>query len=129
MERVSFKEAIIESAKDMITDFTVDGECSNCGNCCTNLLPMSKEEIKRVQKYVTDNNIKEQSNINPLEKYPPIDMVCPFRNNKNKSCNIHDVRPKVCRKFICNKPVEAKKNRDLFSRTLQIINCRATFFK
>lgn len=43
-----------------ITDFTFNGKCSNCGQCCSNLLPLSDSEVKRIKQYIKKHNIKEQ---------------------------------------------------------------------
>lgn len=40
-------------------DFTVDGKCSGCGNCCSNILPLSDVEVKRILEYIRQNGIKE----------------------------------------------------------------------
>lgn len=29
-------------------DYTVDGKCSGCGNCCSNVLPLADAEVKRI---------------------------------------------------------------------------------
>jgi Fe-S-cluster containining protein len=123
----TFKGYIEDGIRDEITDFTVDSNCSSCGNCCNNALPMNKKEIDRVKKYVKSNNINEIKNVTPLAK-APLDMTCPFRDSTNNVCTIYEVRPKVCRSFICNKPEEAKRNREKFANTMRIIDLRKEFF-
>ena len=63
-----------------ITNFTCSGKCSNCGECRTDLLPLSNTEIKRIKQYVKKNNIKPTAK--SVIAY--IDLTCPFRDNKNK---------------------------------------------
>lgn len=81
----------------MITDFTKDGKCSECGSCCSDCLPISKKEIKKIKRYIKKHNIKEQRHV-----FANIDMTCPFRNEKERKCEIYPVRPMICRQFMCN---------------------------
>lgn len=37
-----------------LTDYTRCGECSNCGQCCSDILHLSEEEIKRIDKYLKE---------------------------------------------------------------------------
>ena len=57
---------------------------------------------KKNKKYVVEHNIK--INVNPINTLSEkmIDLTCPFRNNKERKCDIYEVRPKICRSFICN---------------------------
>ena len=126
-EITTFKKYIEDGLKDTIHDFTENGDCSNCGNCCNNMLPMSKKEIDRINKYIKKNNIKENRNLTPFA-VPPIDMTCPFRDSINKICTIYEVRPKICRVFICNQPEKDKENRDKFAKNMNIVNNRQEFF-
>ena len=32
-----------------ITDYTCNNKCSNCGNCCGDLLPLSHKDIKTIK--------------------------------------------------------------------------------
>lgn len=81
-----------------VTDFTINGKCSQCGQCCSNLLPLSDKEIARIKAYIKKHGIKEQRH-NALMT---VDMTCPFRDERNKKCLIYDIRPKICRVFQCN---------------------------
>ena len=31
-----------------------------------------------------------------------VDMTCPFRDERNKKCLIYEIRPAICREFMCN---------------------------
>lgn len=85
-----------------IVDCTVNNKCSMCGECCSAILPMSNQELKRIKKYVKQHNIKtHQCGINAY-KTPALDITCPFRNNEKRICEIYPVRPWICQKFICN---------------------------
>lgn len=81
-----------------IFDFTCNGKCSNCGQCCSNLLPLSDSEVKRIKQYIKKHNIKEQRH----NAMVGVDMTCPFRDEANKKCLIYEIRPEICRQFMCN---------------------------
>ena len=40
-------------------DMTVNGECSQCGSCCTNFLPMTRKEIREIRRYIKKHGVKE----------------------------------------------------------------------
>lgn len=70
-------------------NYTCNGNCSGCGNCCGDILHLSKNEIKRIAKYVKQNKIEATSR-NILIAY---DNTCPFRDNIIKKCKIYEIRP------------------------------------
>lgn len=80
-----------------ITDNSICGKCSKCGECCTNLLPVSQNEINTIQEYVIQNNIKPQMQMLVMQNR----LTCPYYNG-NK-CLIYEVRPLICKEFYCNK--------------------------
>ena len=90
-----------------ITDYTKCGKCSQCGECGSGLLPVTDYEIKLIKKYIKKHKVKEITCNFPLTG-EITDMTCPFRDNTKKKCNIYDVRPKICRIFLCNKPINHK---------------------
>lgn len=79
--------------------------CSNCGECCTDFLPVSPEELETIKRYVKDHNIKETIRIVPSLDVT-VDITCPFRDPDNKICKIYEVRPAICKRFMCNKSEE-----------------------
>lgn len=89
-----------------VCDFTVDGKCSNCGECCSDFLPLTIREIDIIKAYVKKYKIKEEIHSNVLEVSDSIQMTCPFNDKKNHKCNIYKVRPSICKVFICNKPFD-----------------------
>jgi hypothetical protein len=100
---------------DMIADFkngtynfTCDGKCSCCGDCCSNFLPISRKEIKEIKRYIVKHNIK-RVNHKPAVATNFLDMTCPFLDpdGGNEKCRIYPVRPYVCREFICD-PAQRK---------------------
>lgn len=87
-------------------DFTRCGICSNCGNCCSDILHLDEMEIKKIDNYLKEHKVLQHHK----EKN---DMTCPFRNELLKKCDIYEVRPQICQVFKCNiAPQEAFKNRD-----------------
>lgn len=112
-----------------VYDFTRDGKCSGCGNCCTNLLPMSQKEVDVIRKYVKENHIREARKMVPLAK-PALDLNCPFLDmGKREKCQIYSVRPAICRAFICSDPEGAKKCKELYDEIRSVINVRKEFFE
>jgi len=117
--------------KDMeagVFDFTNDGVCSNCGECCADLLPVSWKEIQTIKKYIRKNGIKEQIHFLPTAR-ATIDMTCPFRNNLEKRCEIYAVRPMICRDFQCDKPKkQIHADMNLYKGDYLLISMRETFY-
>ena len=121
-------EQMIENMEQGVFNFTDDGHCSNCGQCCSDVLPVSEKEIHTIKGYIRKNNINEQRHFVPLAK-PYYDMTCPFRNNTVRKCMIYPVRPMICRDFQCDKPqkhIEADKR--MYHRKNHVISMRSTFF-
>lgn len=87
--------------ENLITNKTCNGKCSNCGECCSDILPIDQTEIKRIKKFIQKNDIKESKHLSMLDTR--LDLTCPFRDNENKKCLIYEVRPDICRCFICSK--------------------------
>lgn len=80
-----------------------EGKCSNCGECCTEMLPLTLSEVRLIKAYVKEKNIKPYSDIFFLyENKLSCNMMCPFRDFTEKKCRIYEVRPKICRLFKCN---------------------------
>ncbi len=85
--------------EDTVIDRTINGQCSRCGGCCTDILPMNYIEIDRIQRYVKQHHIQPIEHIHDPNT---IDLLCPFLDQKSHSCIIYDVRPRICRDFICS---------------------------
>ena len=117
---------LIRTYKSGVTDFTANGNCSQCGQCCGDLLPLSKGEIKKIRQYVKDFGIAEHVN-RPPTATPILDMTCPFRNEKAKKCDIYPVRPLICKDFTCSKP-PSEADKELYRQSRQTISMRKTFF-
>lgn len=121
---------IISDMEHGVYDFTKDGKCVGCGNCCSNLLPMSEGEINQIRHYIKKHDIKQHRKVAPTVK-PFIDMTCPFLDDMKEydKCTIYPVRPQICRNFICNKPPsKARKDKALFNQNRRTVNVRNEFF-
>lgn len=127
MESVSIIEAVRRGMEDNVYNFTKDGKCSNCGNCCSNFLPMSRKEIKKIRDYIRKNKIRENIHQPPVAK-PGYDATCPFRDNTKGICTIYPVRPEICKAFICDSEKRAKHNRELMRQTRGVVAVREEFF-
>lgn len=125
--------AITGTFYDMLRDFetvtnnTISGKCSNCGECCSDFLPISDQDIKRIHRYIKANNVKEKHANIVVQS--GIDFTCPFRDNINKVCTIYDVRPSICREFKCDYTVEKiSSKKDFFNHKYAIVSMRQEFF-
>lgn len=88
---------IIINGKARITDNSICGKCSKCGECCTNLLPISQKELEQMQEYVIKNEIRPQTQMLVMQNR----LTCPYYNGKK--CLIYEVRPLICKEFYCYK--------------------------
>lgn len=129
MEVISFLESVQKGMEDNIFNFTINGKCSQCGKCCSNILPMSDKEIRAIHKYIDKNGITERKHLLPTAN-PCLDMTCPFLDTDKKceKCAIYPVRPAICRQFICDSEKRVKHNRELLRQTRKIVDVRSEFF-
>ena len=118
-----------EMLQEQLTDYTKDGHCSDCGSCCSNILPMAESEIERIRKYIKKHDIKAQVHCAVLAS-DALDMMCPFMDMKREHhCTIYSIRPQICRSFLCNKnALDALKDPELWIEDRQLTNVRETFF-
>lgn len=108
-----------------VMDFTKDGKCSNCGQCCSDFLPLSNEEILRIKRYIKKHGIKEQRH-NYLQG---IDITCPFRSEAEQKCLIYEIRPAICRQFMCNyTEKDIMKAKFDFHKINKVVAMRSEFF-
>ncbi len=85
-------------------------KCKCCGNCCSNYLPLRKEEIEIMRKLAKKEN-----------KHPLIQdwySICPFLNNGNK-CDIYKNRPIICKEFTCYKFEKNIYSKEIFKTILE----------
>jgi Fe-S-cluster containining protein len=97
--KTNIKEIIEHVVKNdiKITDNSCSGKCSKCGECCTNLLPVTQAEIDMIQRFVIKNKIRPQKHVLIMQNR----LTCPYYDGKK--CLIYEVRPLICREFYCYK--------------------------
>lgn len=88
-----------------VVDFTKDGKCSECGSCCNRVLALNTYEINTIKKYIKRHGIKQNKHAVNVYAQPLYDMTCPFLDDTKEThkCAIYDVRPLICREFICKR--------------------------
>lgn len=97
------KTNVIEILKNIaegnieITDNSICGNCSKCGECCTNFLPVSQKEVEKIQKYVIEYKIRPQKQMLVMQNR----LSCPYYDGKK--CLVYEVRPLICKEFYCYK--------------------------
>lgn len=105
-----------------------NGKCSNCGRCCSDLLPMTRDELQRLKDYAKRHHLIEHRE-RPFFDPNAIDMSCPFRNNETRRCDVYPVRPQICRQFLCSKPKEQSfAARDELHKTRSVYSLRSQVF-
>ncbi len=109
---IKFNKTVGEVLEDMahgVYDLTDNGKCTGCGACCSRYLPISKAEIKRIKRYVRENNIQPHV-IPKVFGQPMVDHTCPFmRMDVSKErCMIYPVKPEICTEFICSNPAHGE---------------------
>lgn len=123
-------EEMLREFSDGTYDFTDNGKCKGCGQCCSNLLPMTEKEIATIKRYIKSHNIKECKHILPLAEPIAYDMTCPFLDNGKHcdKCTIYEVRPRICRDFICC-PSERPPMDDMkYKLSCKVVDVRSEFF-
>ena len=91
----------------------VDGRCVGCGECCSDFLPVTEKEVKRLKQYARKHHLTEHRH-NFL--FASQDCTCPFRNGQTQKCDVYEVRPLICRSFSCTKSLDnARRDRDRIS--------------
>lgn len=116
------KASALLNASGIGSNNCIDGHCSGCGECCADLLPLTKGEIKRLRDYARKHHLQENKR-SFLETKGGPDLSCPFRNEHTKQCDVYSVRPLICKEYICSrllqKPIAqtglTKEKRDIHS--------------
>ena len=93
---------MVLSGNVKITNNSVCGKCSKCGECCTNLLPVTQKELETIQEYVIANEIRPQKQMIVMQNR----LTCPYYDGKK--CLIYEVRPLICKEFYCYKKPSAE---------------------
>lgn len=120
-------EDMLEAFNGGVYDFTDEGQCKGCGECCSNMLPLTNSEIKSIKRYIKANDIREQKNV----LINAADMTCPFmdKSRTKDKCLIYEVRPAICRYFICSEPNGAVKHPDMYEERRHLVDMRAEFYQ
>lgn len=105
-----------------ITDYTNNGECSKCGACCSNYLPMTRKEVKRLRKWAKKHHFKPDVVDNAL------DFTCPFLDKGALTCVCYEIRPEICRRFSCHQPTYDAETRKGIAENLHIYSVRSELF-
>lgn len=121
-------EDVLNDMKHGVYDYTDNGRCVGCGECCSNALPMKQKEIKTIKRYIKEHDIKEQK-AQAVFANQTFDLTCPFmRKDVSKDrCTIYPVRPQICRDFKCDKA----RHNEFFHGSMDgfmLIDVRDTFF-
>lgn len=101
MKTASYDEYLHDPEHGQVNDYTKNGKCSRCGECCNRILTVKKVEIIRIAKYMDMHHIGRGEKIIPRGENT-VDMTCPFYDEVKRRCLIYNVRPEVCRKFACS---------------------------
>lgn len=115
--------------EDFYSNHCIDGQCTHCGECCADLLPLTPGELERIRRYVKKHKVKEHRQA-PFYDRNATDLTCPFRNQQTKRCDIYPARPLICRMFICSKDImEAHKDRDEIHKGRKVYSLRWEIFE
>lgn len=123
-------EQIMSDMNSGVYDLTCNGECTQCGNCCSNILPMTEDEITTIHKYIKKYHIKEHRHNYPTAT-PTMDMTCPFLNDdkSKEKCEIYSVRPRICREFICCPSKRPPINDLSYKLKCRVVDVRKEFYE
>lgn len=129
IETISALEKVRRDMERNIFNLTKDGKCTGCGSCCSNYLVMSRKEIRDIRRYIRKHKIEACKRNLPLAG-AAIDMTCPFLDlgRGNKKCTIYEVRPFVCRKFICDSEQREPIKPEDVAVTRKVVSMREVFF-
>lgn len=126
-------DSIQRERNNIMQDMTDNGICTECGNCCGRLIPLSWEEKRIIHKYIKRNGIKRQNSELNFLAQQKFKMDCPFlMDTKTHRCAIYEVRPAICRTFKCDFQKhlrdEAEKMEKLANMDLEITDMVEEFY-
>lgn len=93
-KKLAGKASALLNASGICSNNCIGGHCSGCGECCADLLPLTKGEIKRLRDYARKHHLRENKR-SFLETKGGPDLSCPFRNEHTKQCDVYSVRPLI----------------------------------
>lgn len=123
-------QEMVNDYKSGLYNFTHDGKCSECGNCCSRYLAMNNKEINTIREYIKRHGIVQQKHALFVHKDPLFDATCPFLDDtkSNHKCTIYEVRPLICREFKCDKWQEVDRSSVLYKSNLHPVDATEVFF-
>lgn len=118
----------MEKDYQTVTDYTINGKCSECGSCCSRFLALSNYEINVIKGYIKKHGIQQNKHAVNVYANPLWDYTCPFLDDTkpNHKCNIYEVRPLLCKDFICSK--DKKPSPALYKGDRRAVDMVETFF-
>lgn len=109
-----------------LVNHTFAGQCSNCGECCSDILPLTTKEIVEIDKYLKTHKIERHNQ----SSEDALNTLCPFRNQTLKKCDIYEARPYICKMFKCDtQPEQAEWIRDEINKVRKPRSMTELFFK
>lgn len=96
---LDFQKAVHGECFGKVVDKSNCGRCSMCGECCSDIIPLTADEVLRLRRFVRENQYVANTKVK-LGMSVLYDMTCPFLNSENK-CDVYDIRPDVCKLFRC----------------------------
>ena len=123
-------QEMMNDYKSGIYNYTKDGKCSGCGNCCSRHLAMSNKEINTIRNYIKKHNIVQQKHAVYVYADPMFDATSPFLDDSkpNHKCTIYEVRPLICREFKCDCWQNIDRSSKLYRSDLHPVDAVETFF-
>lgn len=58
-KKLAGKASALLNASGICSNNCIGGHCSGCGECCADLLPLTKGEIKRLRDYARKHHLRE----------------------------------------------------------------------
>lgn len=58
-KKLAGKASALLNASGICSNNCIDGHCSGCGECCADLLPLTKGEIKRLRDYARKHHLQK----------------------------------------------------------------------
>lgn len=114
-----------------VIDFTDNGRCRDCGNCCGNFLPLTDVERVTIKRYVKKHNLHPAKSLfveGPWAK-PTIHNECPFLLNTDEHrCMIYSIRPGICKAYTCHNPMDNPEMIQTGLRNMETVNMYIEFF-
>ena len=122
-------DEMINTYKQGIYNFTDNGKCIECGNCCSRYLLMTQKEINTISKYIQRKKIKQQIHSVNVLSGKVFDATCPFLDDTkpNHKCTIYEIRPQICRDFKCDCWQSGRKEPPL-RKKLRVVDVTEQFF-